>query len=138
MTIPPWISELNPDQRIECAKHKVERAFEHLQVLLLLHENSAIVVYSPMLSSQVGRSYAANAFNMLQGAVHGFEIVRLCALWERTGRDRESIPTIVDLIDDAEIIPMLAKSQRYLDLIKPRWHSGSLSHKPATFSNHHN
>lgn len=38
-----------------------------------------------------------------------FEIVRLCALWDRAEADKENIPTIVELIDHADIIEALAQ-----------------------------
>jgi hypothetical protein len=41
-----------------------------------------------------------------------FEIVRLCALWDGPDRDKENVPTInvptiIELIDDADVLPML-------------------------------
>ena len=96
-------------QRIEAAKEKTERVVDHLLYLLALHENNAIIVYSDTLSSQVTYSRAANAFNVLQAGLHQFEIVRLCALWDRTGEDKESIPTIIELIDLPEVIEELAQ-----------------------------
>jgi hypothetical protein len=43
-----------------------------------------------------------------------FEIVRLCALWDRPYPDlsRESIPTIIALIDNAEVIEALVEETR--------------------------
>ena len=95
--------------RIEAAKVKTERVVDHLLYLLALHENNAIIVYSDTLSSQVTRSLAANAFNVFQGGLHQFEIVRLCALWDRAGADRESIPTIIELIKPPDVIETLAQ-----------------------------
>ena len=39
--------------------------------------------------------------------MHLFEIIRLCALWDRPADDRESIPTIVALFDDPGLIGRL-------------------------------
>jgi hypothetical protein len=47
-------------------------------------------------------SHAAHAFNVFKRGVHQFEIVRLCALWDRAKADRENIPTIIELIDHPE------------------------------------
>ena len=85
-------------QRIQAAKVKTERVVEHLLYLLALHENNAIIVYSDTLSSQIRRSLAANAFSVFHGGLHQFEIVRLCALWDRAGADKRNIPTIIELI----------------------------------------
>jgi hypothetical protein len=95
--------------RIQAAKAKTERVVDHLLYLLALHENNAIIVYSDTLSSQVTRSLAANAFNVFQGGLHQFEIVRLCALWDRAGADKESIPTIIELIKPSDVIEALAQ-----------------------------
>ena len=98
--------------RKQAAKVKTERVVDHLLYLLALHENNTIIVYSDTLSSQVTRSLAANAFNVFQGGLHQFEIVRLCALWDRAGADRESIPTIIELIKPPDVIEALAQETR--------------------------
>jgi HEPN superfamily AbiU2-like protein len=85
---------------------------EHLVYVLAFHESNAIIVYSSALASQIPRSYAANAFNVFQEAMHRFEILRLCALWDPPRKDRESIPTIVELIDDAAVIDALVEETR--------------------------
>jgi AbiU2 len=105
-------------ERIKAAKMKTERVVDHLLYLLALHENNAIIVYSDTLSSQITRSLAANAFNVFQGGLHQFEIVRLCALWDRAGADRESIPTIIELIKPPDVIEALAQETlRYWSVI---------------------
>jgi AbiU2 len=98
--------------RIAAAKTKTARVIDHLLYLLELHENNAIILYSPTLSSQIPTSYAANAFNVFQRALHQFEIVRLCALWDRAEEDKENIPTIVELINDPKVIDALAEETR--------------------------
>jgi hypothetical protein len=44
--------------------------------------------------------------------MHQIEIVRLCALWDGVDVDKENIPTVVKLIDDDEIIELLADETR--------------------------
>jgi hypothetical protein len=102
-----------PDQkRIALAKAKMEKVLDHFLNLLALHENNAMVVFSPVLASQIPRSYAANAFNVFQHVMHDFELIRLCALWDSAKDDKESIPTVVQLIDHAPIIDALAEETR--------------------------
>ena len=96
-------------ERIQAAKEKTERVVDHLLYLLALHENNAIIVYSHTLSSQIPYSRAANAFNVFRAGLHQFEIVRVCALWDRAGDDKGNIPTIIELIDHREIIEALAQ-----------------------------
>jgi hypothetical protein len=64
---------------------------------------------SDTLSSQIPTSRAANAFNVFQRRLHQLEIVRLCALWDRAGDERESIPSIIELIDHPDVIEALAQ-----------------------------
>ena len=96
-------------ERIQAAKEKTERVVDHLLYLLALHENNAIIVYSDTLSSQIRLSLAANAFSVFRGGLHQFEIVRLCALWDRAGADKQNIPTIIELIDLPDAIEALAQ-----------------------------
>jgi hypothetical protein len=41
-----------------------------------------------------------------------FKIVRLCALWDRAGDDKENIPTVIELIDNDLVIDTLADETR--------------------------
>ena len=90
----------------------MEKALDHFLYLLELHANNAFVVYSPILSSQIPASFAANAFNVFQRSMHQFEIVRLCALWDGADAEKENIPTVIELIDDSAIIDALAEETR--------------------------
>jgi hypothetical protein len=101
-------------ERVEAAKQKTERVVDHLFQLIALHENNAVVVYSDALALQIPRSYAANAFNVFQQSLYHLEIVRLCALWDRAWPDlsRESIPTVVELIADSNVIDALVEEAR--------------------------
>jgi hypothetical protein len=84
------------------------RIVDHLCNVLALHENNAIVLYSPTLSKQIPRSFAASAFNIFQHGLHQFEIVKICALWDGAGLEKENIPTIVELVDHTAIVEALA------------------------------
>lgn len=41
--------------------------------------------------------------------MHQFEIVRLCALWDRAELTRENIPTVIELIDHPDVIDSLVQ-----------------------------
>jgi hypothetical protein len=98
-------------ERIHLAKEKTRRVVDHVHYLLELHENNAIVLYSPTLSGQIPMSFAANAFNVFQQGMHQIEIVRLCALWDGVDPEikKENIPTIIELIDNPNVIETLAQ-----------------------------
>jgi hypothetical protein len=99
-------------KRISEAKRLTTRVVDHLQYVLDIHENNAIVLYSDTLSKQVPTSYAANAFNVFREAMHQIEIVRIYALWDNPVIERESILTVVELIDDQKVLGALADQAR--------------------------
>jgi hypothetical protein len=104
--------KLRDGERIELAKAKIPKVLDHFLYLLELHANNAHIVYSPLLSSQIPPSFAANAFNVFQRSMYQFEIVRLCALWDSVDIDKANIPTVIELIDDDSIIDILAEETR--------------------------
>lgn len=72
--------------------------------LLLMNESNNLVLYSTRLSYQIPPSYAAHAFNQFQLSMHLFELLRLCAMWDKPSKDGESIPTILALYCDRRVI----------------------------------
>src|SRR3954465_7073896 len=92
-----WPDKLGTEQRIKAAKQKVARLVDDMRALLQVHEANRIIVYSDRLSTQVGRSFAANAFNSFQRSAL-FELVRLCAAWDTPKEDRYSIPSAILLV----------------------------------------
>jgi hypothetical protein len=103
------LEKISVPERILIAKEKTRRVVDHLLYLLELHENNAIVLYSPTLSKQIPTSFAANAFNVFQQGMHQFEIVRLCALWDGPDLEKENIPIVIQLIDHPDVIEALAQ-----------------------------
>jgi hypothetical protein len=100
------------NKRIAEAKRLTERLVDHVHYLLDIRENNAIVVYSDQLSKQIPRSYAANAFNVFREAMHQIEIVRLSALWDQPHVDNETILSVIELIDNDEVVQVLAEAAR--------------------------
>ncbi len=88
------------------------RVVDHAHYLLDIHENNAIVLFSDILSKQIPKSYAANAFNSFREAMHQIEVVRLCALWDAAHLDHESIPTVIELIDSGDVVAALVEEER--------------------------
>jgi AbiU2 len=103
------IAAMSTAERVELAKKLTDRVTDHLLYVLELHETNRIVLYSPILSSQIPTSHAGNAFITFQRGLHQIEIVRLCALWDSVDLQKENIPTVIDLIDHPEVIDVLAK-----------------------------
>lgn len=104
------IAQLPIGERISSAKRIVERVVDHALYVLELHENNAIVLYSPpTLSSQIPTSHAANAFIVFRNGLHQFEIVRLCALWDSADLQKENIPSLIELIDHPDVVETIAQ-----------------------------
>lgn len=99
-------------RRITEAKRLAERLVGHAHYLLDICENNAIILYSDKLSKQIPRSYAANSFIAFREALHQIEIVRLSALWDPADIDNEAIPSVIELIDQEDVISALADAAR--------------------------
>lgn len=110
--MPHWPDNLPDAERIKIARERAGRLIDHLSAIFALHEANAIVVYSPLIANQIPPSRATFAFRQLQSSQLLFEMLRLCALWDKPAQDRESIPTILKLLDKPEILDRLA-ADRY-------------------------
>jgi hypothetical protein len=106
------IKDLPRPERIRLAKAKMKKVLDYFLYVVELHANNSFVLYSPVLTSQIPYSCAANAFKVFQRSMYQIEIVRLCAIWDGIDLDKENIPTVVKLINDDEIIEMLAEETR--------------------------
>lgn len=102
----------SPQKRIDEAKLVTKSLVDHIHYILDLHENNAVAIYYDTLTKQINRSDAAAAFFVFQSAMYQFEIVRLCALWDKPTLDRESIMTVVELIDADAVIQALSDETR--------------------------
>jgi hypothetical protein len=108
-----WLEKLTRVERIDQAKAKMSGLLDHFLYVIELHANNSFVVYSPTLASQIPASFAANAFEVFQRSMHQIEIVRLCAMWDGADPQKENLPTVVELIDDSEIIEQLGDENMY-------------------------
>lgn len=99
--------KLTIEERVTFAKEKTKKLSEHILGVLALHETNKIIFYSDTLSKQIPNSYAAHAFNLFQRTMYDHELVLICALWDKKGLDKESIPTVIELINHPEIIDLL-------------------------------
>jgi len=94
--------------RINAAKKCVEALTHRIQDVLELHAANKIIQYSRILSDQIPMSQAANAFNTFQHAMYSQEVVRLLAVWDRAAEYAVSIPTVVALIDNDDVVDALS------------------------------
>ncbi|WP_168076239.1 hypothetical protein [Caulobacter sp. SSI4214] len=97
------------NERIALAEEKVRGLWDYIIDVCKTHENSRIIVRSDRLSSQLPPSHAAHSFTNLQRCVQNYEIIRLAALWDGPKADRLSIPTVIALVGDLEVLRALYK-----------------------------
>jgi hypothetical protein len=109
---PKWLKNFSTQERIEQAKTKTQKIVEHLLHVIAIHESNKAFLFSETLSSQIPPSRAAHTFNLLRDSQYRYELVRLCALWDTSGADRESIPTVAALIDDVGVRAALAQASK--------------------------
>ena len=103
---------MTTEERIKLAKAKVETIISLLRTLIQIRANNEFLLH---LAKQVGKSYAANAFNVLRDSLYEMELVRLCALWDaaqnaQQARTKNSLPAISWLVSTDETIAALSSS----------------------------
>ena len=111
----PTVADLSTEDRVARAKSKTKALVNHAIDLLNLRAANDLIVYSPLLSSQIPTSHAANAFNFFQDGSLKFEIVRLCALLDHCRLDdfaKESIPAVIAMIDCPKVLETLEDERR--------------------------
>lgn len=106
------LKNIGSAKRIQLAKAKMDKVLDHFLYVLEIHANNKFIVFSPTLSNQIPESFAANAFNVFQLSMYQFEIVRLCAMWDTPDLAKENIPTVIELIDQPDIITALVEETR--------------------------
>ena len=89
---------------IQTIEKKLEVIEDALLFITNLHANNEIVLFSPLISTQVGNSHAAHAFNVVQRALFELEVTRLLAVWDvpRVGEvnsTKNSFPAIAKLLE---------------------------------------
>lgn len=95
------------DRRIQSARDCVRLLTDRIQSVIELHAANEIIQYSSKLSGQISKSRAAHAFTVFQDAQFNMEIIKLIALWDSPAENSVSIPTVVILIDDSEVLRAL-------------------------------
>lgn len=112
------ICQWSTHQRIELAKITIKKLTYLVIDVVQLHETNKILTYSNKLASQIPTSRAARAYNSLQRSLYEYEVIRVCSFWDLANENAQTIPTIVELIDDEEVIRVLA------NVLRSQWDDG--------------
>ncbi|KQU97284.1 hypothetical protein ASC68_10720 [Devosia sp. Root105] len=115
------MSGLDAHQRLRLALDKTKALADRISDLIVLSEHNRLIVYSPTLTGQIPRSFAANAFNSLQQSMLRMELVQICTFWDRPDATlhHNSVLTVHALIDDDEVI------ETHLRAIQSDWPFGN-------------
>jgi uncharacterized protein (DUF2344 family) len=97
------------EYRIEIAKERTRALTDRVIDVIEIHAANEIIVYSDRLSDQIPLSYAGHAFTTFRDTQFKFEIISLTALWDTAASNTVSIPTVVELIDDKDVISEICK-----------------------------
>jgi hypothetical protein len=91
-------------ERVELARSKVATLFERCIELERIHRH---LIYREPFQGALANTFASNAYASLRTANFGFELIRLCALWDPPRADRISLPEIAALIADSTVVRQL-------------------------------
>jgi len=95
--------------RIAAARNKANKLFERCAEIERIHANNRRLIYSEPFGGALANTFAGNAYASLRDASFGFELIRLAALWDPPSADRISIPEVIALIFDEEVLVQLKR-----------------------------
>jgi AbiU2 len=106
MTTPTknWPENLNKQERIDSAKSKVEKLVNRLRLASATRASNRIMQFP---KGRTGSSKAAVCYNILMENQFKYESLVLASLWDKAIIDRNSIPTIIRLVNDRKILKTL-------------------------------
>src|SRR3954454_3373243 len=107
------LKKMSVDDRVQLARAKARQMHKYVVNLMQTHSSNQIILFTDILSSQIGKSYAAHAFNDFQSIMYFGEIARTIALWDGLDLEKCSFPTIVEIVNE----PLLLRSL-YRDYIE--------------------
>ena len=96
------VSEPSLSNKIDRAKFLIERVANHARLLCRIHYSNRELI-SDASNLQVSPSYALHTLNLLKTTQYRYEVLRLSAIWDKPSKNRESIPSILNLIQDNNV-----------------------------------
>jgi hypothetical protein len=104
-----WISSLSVDARIKFAQEKLDRNIDRTLSGTALRESNRVLLKN-RLAAQIPQSQAANCYNALIESQLKFETLLLASLWDKSAKERNSIPSILELVEDVAVQAKLRKN----------------------------
>jgi len=107
-----WADKLPTDKRVETAKKVADKLIDLTVNVIKIHESNRLLIYSDQITKQIPRSLAVHTFKLLQQSQFRMEVLSLYALWDKPSSDRFSIPTLISLVKNADVIDFLNNEQK--------------------------
>lgn len=110
-----WISKRNVNDRIKFAQEKLDRIIDRVLSGLVMRESNRELLKGK-LSGQIPLSRAASCYKALIESQLKYETLLLSTLWDSSSENRNSIPSVLELVDDAGVKVQLRKNaeEQYL------------------------
>ena len=116
-----FLKDKPPQERYEICRRRTDAIAVKLINAIHLNAMCEIIVFSKNFTQQIPYSYAANSLALLQRTLIQKLALDLCSLWdpfiEKRSEDRNSIPSVVELIDEEVIKLAVNRSFNH-------WYSG--------------
>jgi AbiU2 len=104
-----WIAKLKTQERVDLAKLKVDALVDRVLAGMATRASNRAMKF-PNGIDEVSR--AAVCFNHLFASQLKFEALMVGSIWDRQGKDRNSIPTVIALVSDSDILDVMRDNAR--------------------------
>ena len=100
------IARMPPADRLEIARIKAEALVSHCLEVERIHANNRHLIFRSIFDHDLNQTMAGNAYEALRITSFSFEVLRLMALWDKPADNVISIPEVMALIADEEVIDL--------------------------------
>lgn len=97
-----WPDNLTSSDRLTAARDRVEKLIDHWTLAIAVRESN-VEMSSAKIRNQIPKSYGANCYNTLLYSQLRYELICLTVIWDKSKKDRDSILTVFDLINDSNV-----------------------------------
>jgi AbiU2 len=84
-------------------REKLDKLIHSIDRVMAVHELNVHFQYSRDFVTKVNKSFAANAFVVIQNELMASELLGVCRMWDAFDADKFSLPTVVDLAARTEV-----------------------------------
>jgi hypothetical protein len=102
-----WLTKLTQDERIVAAKSKIEALVDRVIIGSYTRASNKCMQFP---AGKPGPSKAALCYNHLMASQYKYESLILASIWDGVGGNRNSIPTVIKLVDDPSIVACLRRA----------------------------